>query len=667
MNLHGKAVVVLCTALIALCASAQASVWVPTAAGTTYDWNVPANWDDSSVPNGQGAVANLSIDLAGAQTVRLQANTTVGTMSIGDTAATQYAMTVSSGTGTNTLTFQGAGSSAAQLNVGPVWLSTVNTISAPISLASDLNIASAGQGLATGGTLAVGSNNLKLTGGTVNTATWAANGDITGDGTITVSATGGVTLGSTVKVKSFTGTYVLNSGMPGSTNSGTLTCIYGSAANGNAIVNGYITGSSGPVQNGGSLWAGSGSSFSANPGQRLPSNTITMNGGSLGSVGQPVSGTANAWAQGLEWEVNNVAHLQINGGYSLLSVSKGSTELGNRVNATSLEHTRGATLFVRSSILGAGAQFTADNYADVLIGAGGAAGTTTMSVVPWMVGSNTNGSAASSATFCTYEVGKGFRALVAAEMANDLSAAADYANMATSSYNISTAKTINSLLHNSSGTSGFNSYIDLTINSGALSFNLNNGGIGAAGDDTAVGRINFATAEGVVFSTGTNTNYIGAKISGSNGVSKGGSGTLVLTNMLNDWTGKTVVGSGMLQLGNGTDGGALGSGDVDVFAAATLKLTNGLAIADSATVSLIANGLWYGKMDIAASINETVGGLVLGGVAQTAGTYGATGSGADNINDTYFAGTGILTVVPEPGTLVLLALGGLAIVRRRAR
>jgi hypothetical protein len=43
-------------------------------------------------------------------------------------------------------------------------------------------------------------------------------------------------------------------------------------------------------------------------------------------------------------------------------------------------------------------------------------------------------------------------------------------------------------------------------------------------------------------------------------------------------------------------------------------------------------------------MNEQVAALVLGVTSQAAGTYGATGSGASNINDEYFSGLGIITV-----------------------
>ncbi len=49
-------------------------------------------------------------------------------------------------------------------------------------------------------------------------------------------------------------------------------------------------------------------------------------------------------------------------------------------------------------------------------------------------------------------------------------------------------------------------------------------------------------------------------------------------------------------------------------------------------------------ISLGAGINEVIGGLILNGETKAAGTYGATGSGATNIFDEYFAGSGIVTV-----------------------
>lgn len=76
------------------------------------------------------------------------------------------------------------------------------------------------------------------------------------------------------------------------------------------------------------------------------------------------------------------------------------------------------------------------------------------------------------------------------------------------------------------------------------------------------------------------------------------------------------------------------------------------------------------KLPLAFHSTLTMGGLFFDGIAQSAGTWGATGSGATFTNDDWFTGTGTLTVVPEPDARLYLAVGlaGLTILqRRRAR
>ncbi len=105
-------------------------------------------------------------------------------------------------------------------------------------------------------------------------------------------------------------------------------------------------------------------------------------------------------------------------------------------------------------------------------------------------------------------------------------------------------------------------------------------------------------------------------ISGPGGLTKNNGGPMTLSGT-NTYTGPTTVTGGTLQCNNVN---ALGSG--------ALSISTGGA-----------------KVNLNYSGTKTVALLTLGGVAQTTpGTYGSTASGASIQNDTYFAGTGTVTV-----------------------
>jgi fibronectin-binding autotransporter adhesin len=172
-------------------------------------------------------------------------------------------------------------------------------------------------------------------------------------------------------------------------------------------------------------------------------------------------------------------------------------------------------------------------------------------------------------------------------------------------------------------------------------------------------------------SGGTGTLQIGDPILGAGAVTKIGSGPMRVTNT-NTYLGGTIVNAGSLAVGhadainNGfgfydaTDG-TLGSGNVTVNSTATdLEIESGVAaanvIADTKTLSLAGGGAGgtadqgYALLD--SGINETVGGLILGGVAQTtSGTYGSSSSGATFQSDEYFSGPGTITLALAPAGL----------------
>lgn len=106
-------------------------------------------------------------------------------------------------------------------------------------------------------------------------------------------------------------------------------------------------------------------------------------------------------------------------------------------------------------------------------------------------------------------------------------------------------------------------------------------------------------------------------------------------------------GAGLLELSGAninTGGIIVQQGTLQLDSITAFQTNTPLSVAGSAIVNLNYSG------------TITASSLTLGGVTQASGTYGAAGSGAANINDTYFTGTGVISV-PGPLTLSQLNFG----------
>ncbi len=214
--------------------------------------------------------------------------------------------------------------------------------------------------------------------------------------------------------------------------------------------------------------------------------------------------------------------------------------------------------------------------------------------------------------------------------------------------------TVNRALGDSSATSGTLQLNGATVNavnnvivrhSGTALFTMQNNGGGAGLMNIALGN----TTDNIINIDNTGGITISSIIKNAGGnhltVGGAGSGSLTLSGA-NTYTGGTTISSAKVVA---AANGALGTGNVNVNTPGlglTLQGAFNNFIADAATVS-IATGAAMALNQTGGS--DTVASLVLGGVTQTTpGTYGSSASGAANQNDTFFSGTGTLTIGAAP-------------------
>src|SRR6266403_1295814 len=122
--------------LALLCAQrAAGAVWTNTITSAAQNWNVVANWTDpASIPNGNGAVALITNDIAGSQIINLSGPITIGSLTLGDGNGT-HSFTIAANGGA--LTFQNNGGAASLTQTAT---SRGDTLAADTMLADSLAI-----------------------------------------------------------------------------------------------------------------------------------------------------------------------------------------------------------------------------------------------------------------------------------------------------------------------------------------------------------------------------------------------------------------------------------------------------------------------------------------------------------------------------------------------
>ncbi len=668
--------------LACLAGTLRAAVWNADSDG---NWNDPAKWT-GGVPSAPGATADLNRTggITADRTVTLDIAPTVGNMTMDDSTSTYNSWILS---GANTLTFDDSDTSASlTVNRG-----RANAISAPVALTDSLTvtlnnssqltisgaISGTGTGLtkAGGGTLILGSANgytgtTSINNGMLVVTADGALGTIAGNTSIgdsgTLAFSGGVSYTTLEPItmavygyirslsgnNSFAGN-ITQPGDPGGrfrVDADTFT--YAGNLSGNKWFNKYgggtlkLTGQAGPNAwatgyiNAGTLSLsgvngkffqtdGSGTTAWVKPGATLElDNTagnkadriavyVTLEGATFRFLGNDAAASAET-----------ISTLTLNGNQSTVDIRHGTGQTAT-VTAGALTRSLRGTVLFRGTDLGDTSHITFTSLSGGLVGGGGAAGTKTISILPYAYGDTGTGD---GNTFVTNNVpaGTGIRPLnVTTEFVGSLAAsgsATDNVRL-TAGETLGAAKTVNALLADTAGGAVLlGGAGTLTLTSGAL---LTTG----ANDATISAPLSFGatnTAEAVV--TVVNPKLtISSNLATTGGLTKSGAGILELSGNNTALTGGIYIHGGSVTLASANAG---------------FKSDNSLTMA--AGTSLDLNG-----------VSQTVAGFSgSGAVTNSSGTlstleFTAAGSMSGNLAGNLAllkSGTGSLELFTDTGS-----------------
>lgn len=283
-------------------------------------------------------------------------------------------------------------------------------------------------------------------------------------------------------------------------------------------------------------------------------NTAAANGNRL-------SDTAAIISRGATLNLTGNAAAATNEVAGALSLAHGNTTITVNPNAaqqaslgfSSITRQNNSTLFVRGTNLGATpangvAQITSTASPGTLIGGGGAAGTTNISILPWAVG-NVSAAATTGSSLVTYSGGS-FRPLAASEYAATIGNATD--NVRFTATTTAPAGTVNALVFAPAATATLSGgTIDIT--SGTFLYSPT-----ATATGTVSAGLNFGAAQGLIHTS--NALNLSGVISGSNGLiySALNTASVITVTGANTYTGSTTVNSGQLTFSGTIDAATAG-------------------------------------------------------------------------------------------------------------
>lgn len=533
-----------------------------------------------------GGARSISISGAGAThnsrvVILNAANTFTGGVAIDSGAHVQLGNNGALGTGLSALTV-GSGGGILSTNVGVT------------------PTAAAGSTIALNGQLRfIGTNTLTL----------GSNIALTGAGNLLINNTSGSALTVQSNSSGYTGNVTIDVGaLPNiSANLGTITL------NGN---NGVMTGvANWNIRAGGALALSSNvTSSTANANRIGDTAAVNLRNGLLTLTGAVAGGSLTETMGALS-----------GAGYSTVTATPGTTAGATTLAASSLTRTdRGTFLFRGAGLGGTGTSgfitFASAPTAD-LVGGGGLAGTTNISILPYAIGDTT--ATGTGTAFVTYGA-TGVRPLASTEYVANLTSPADSnVNLIASTANAGTV-TLNALRLSTSG--AVTGAGTLNVTSGAI---LNNNS-----SATIANTVNFGAVEGRLFTPSALA--ISGPLTGTAGLTKSGTSNLTLSGDNSGLTGQLTVNNGFVVfaagnnlpgtgqiVANGTSGGTSGVAGLQYTGAAPLTVSRDLNIGSG----------WFNLRSTASNAPITYSGVI----------SGAGGLYVDTVSDVVLAGTNTYT------------------------